>query len=340
MQRIERYGVLALVFLLVTLVTFALWDDETGPGADKLSTAAAAKEAPARQLTAAERQHREAQRRREEAARDLEAARAKDLAKRNSLSEQYQSGKNAADLQAKAKHNAATGGIVKSDKPVIDGAPAKHSALVIRQEPTHEVAANHPGAVGNLVAPVTPSHTAETQADRNRQMIDQMDKQRRQRDHFVAKGETLSKIAQEQLGSSRRVNEIVAMNPGLDPDRVYVGQKIKLPAAGASVSVDTSSRPATVAPPSNVASVKGPGGSYTIQSGDVLSRIAQDHLGSVKAVASIMALNPGLDPNHLKVGQVIALPEGAVATSTTPVASSTRNVPTNRPATDSRPRVR
>jgi hypothetical protein len=43
----------------------------------------------------------------------------------------------------------------------------------------------------------------------------------------------LARIAKRQLGSSERSGEIVALNPGLVPNRLRVGQEIQLPPVGA-----------------------------------------------------------------------------------------------------------
>ena len=54
----------------------------------------------------------------------------------------------------------------------------------------------------------------------------------------MAEGDTLIRIATRELGSSGRVEEIVALNSGLDPDHVMVGQVLRLPAE----AVPTASR--------------------------------------------------------------------------------------------------
>ena len=44
---------------------------------------------------------------------------------------------------------------------------------------------------------------------------------------------------------------------------------------------------------------------YVVKEGDTLTKIAKDHHTSLKR---IKALNPGIDPDHIKVGQTITLP--------------------------------
>ena len=56
-------------------------------------------------------------------------------------------------------------------------------------------------------------------------------------------------------------------------------------------------------PPAPVAKTR----KYTVKKGDILGRIAQKQLGSVRYVGAIRDANPGLSDN-LKIGQVIVLP--------------------------------
>ncbi|MGN6505227.1 MAG: LysM peptidoglycan-binding domain-containing protein [Tepidisphaeraceae bacterium] len=49
------------------------------------------------------------------------------------------------------------------------------------------------------------------------------------RSYTVKKGDTLFSIAKTQLGSGRDWQKIVAINPGLSPQKLRVGQQIVLP---------------------------------------------------------------------------------------------------------------
>ncbi|MBR4371498.1 MAG: DUF2135 domain-containing protein, partial [Victivallales bacterium] len=46
----------------------------------------------------------------------------------------------------------------------------------------------------------------------------------------IKKGDTLLTIAERELGDRKRVNEILDLNPGIDPDRLRIGSIINLPA--------------------------------------------------------------------------------------------------------------
>lgn len=49
------------------------------------------------------------------------------------------------------------------------------------------------------------------------------------RSYVVGKGDTFGRIAQTQLGSSKRIDEIRELNPNVDPTRLRIGQRLKLP---------------------------------------------------------------------------------------------------------------
>jgi 5'-nucleotidase len=50
------------------------------------------------------------------------------------------------------------------------------------------------------------------------------------------------------------------------------------------------------------------GGTYTVQRGDTLYKLAREHYGDGKQWTRITAANPGLSPQSLKIGQKIVIP--------------------------------
>ncbi|MCA9293310.1 MAG: LysM peptidoglycan-binding domain-containing protein [Phycisphaerales bacterium] len=48
--------------------------------------------------------------------------------------------------------------------------------------------------------------------------------------YVIAKGDTLSEVVQRELGTIKRLSEVLKLNPKLDPDSVRIGDKITLPA--------------------------------------------------------------------------------------------------------------
>ena len=107
--------------------------------------------------------------------------------------------------------------------------------------------------------------------------------------HVVAKGESLGKIA-ERYGTT--VADLKEQN-GLRGDTISIGQRIKVQtSAPAEVAESTSARPATK--PS----------SYTVQSGDTVSGIAQKFGTTWTALRSAN----GLSSDAIKVGQRLSIP--------------------------------
>lgn len=167
--------------------------------------------------------------------------------------------------------------------------------------------------------------------------------------YTVQKGDTLSEISQKLLSSAKRSKLILAVNPGLDPDRLQAGQVIKLPsnemllaeaaaqkqAGGASGAPTAAALAAnqTPAPAANGAqgpapaagtSAGRPSGSsapaaaaenrapvHVVAAGDNLWSIAERRLGDGNRYREIEALNPQVRGRPLSVGQQLRLPEGS-----------------------------
>lgn len=120
--------------------------------------------------------------------------------------------------------------------------------------------------------------------------------------YTIRSGDTLWQISQRYYTST---GAIMAANPGLNPNNLSVGQTICIPARRAP-------RPPVPTPPSGGT---GGGGSrcpvglrtYTIQRNDTLWLLSQRYCTTVE---SILALNPGMNPSNLRVGQTIWIPAG------------------------------
>lgn len=106
--------------------------------------------------------------------------------------------------------------------------------------------------------------------------------------YSVRAGDTLSKIARQQHTT---VTVLLDNNPGIDPNRLRVGQIICVPPV---------SEPVPLPFPCPVGFRH-----YTIRPGDTLSKIAAQRGTSVRV---ILRFNPSLDPNSLRVGQIICVP--------------------------------
>jgi len=126
------------------------------------------------------------------------------------------------------------------------------------------------------------------------------------RTYVVGKGDSLSVIAKRHGVS---VTDLMLLNNISDPNRIRLGQKIKLPAA-AGVKTPAVPKPDAAAPSAASAG----SGRYEVKSGDSLSVIAHRHGTTVKALQDVNALTT----DRIMVGQKLVLP----ADARTPVASA------------------
>jgi LysM repeat protein len=129
------------------------------------------------------------------------------------------------------------------------------------------------------------------------------------KDYVIVHGDTLGAVAKRNGVSLKALLEA---NPGVNPKKLKVGQKIEIPAsAGATPSATTSTMDGAAS---------GDSVSYTVKSGDTLGRIARSHHTNVKA---IMALND-MKSTGIRSGQKIKLPTPAgAAESTSPAPTAT-----------------
>jgi LysM repeat protein len=132
--------------------------------------------------------------------------------------------------------------------------------------------------------------------------------------YIVKEGDTLSAIAQWWFGDATRWDLIQDANPGLKPERMQIGQKLKLPArtAGRAAAASTPGSAAT-SPAVGSAAVPGAAGrnTYVVRSGDTLTTIARARYGSVAKWRAIYEANRALigpNPDELEVGMVLTLP--------------------------------
>ncbi|MGI6448832.1 MAG: LysM peptidoglycan-binding domain-containing protein [Desulfitobacteriia bacterium] len=101
--------------------------------------------------------------------------------------------------------------------------------------------------------------------------------------YHLKPGDTFHALARR---FSTTVEAIQAANPGTDPHNLQIGEVIYIPVR----------RSVVPCPPEN---------RYVIKAGDTFSKLAHKYRLST---ATLTALNPGVDPLNLQVGQVICLP--------------------------------
>jgi nucleoid-associated protein YgaU len=105
----------------------------------------------------------------------------------------------------------------------------------------------------------------------------------------VKPGDSLWKLAQQNLGKGLRWHDLLAVNPGIvDANHIVAGSQIYLPAAVSSLRTATK---------------------ITVQKGDTLSKIAQTQLGHASFWSCIAHANPSVhDANLIFAGQSLLLP--------------------------------
>lgn len=163
--------------------------------------------------------------------------------------------------------------------------------------------------------------------------------------YTIQRGDSLALIAKRQLGQESRWVEIQAANPGLDPKRLKLGASIQLPAGAApqaaqsvAAAKSTTKNAAKKPSPKNEVA-KSASRSYTIKKGDLLRSIARVQLGDEGRWKEIQSLNPGLDPTKLVVGASIKLPTPK-SDRATPASSKPASTGTVLASADNKPRVK
>ncbi len=153
-------------------------------------------------------------------------------------------------------------------------------------------------------------------------------------DYTIVKGDTYATIATSKHTTSKAIMDA---NPGVDPKKLKIGQKIHLPApkSGSSTSMTPMSAPGT-------ADIASAGGmvTYKVKSGDNLTTIAKNHHVTIKSIQSAN----NLTTTSIKVGQVLKIPGAAAPAPVTapvdtmpPPVSAPTPAPAPAPATTTAP---
>ncbi len=136
------------------------------------------------------------------------------------------------------------------------------------------------------------------------------------KEYAIAKGDTLGNVALKNHVSLKALEDA---NPGVNPLKLQIGQKIKIPdGAAATAATDTAAPDAA----------SGDTMTYTVKSGDALEKIAKKNGTTVKA---IVELNHLKSMNSIKAGQKLKLPAPKTAAAATP-ADATPPAPVAPPA--------
>ncbi len=129
-------------------------------------------------------------------------------------------------------------------------------------------------------------------------------------DYVVQENDSLWTIADFWFGDSSRWPEIADANPRVNPDRLRLGQRLRLPAKTGVVALN---RAATIAGDGPSSRDAGVDRFYTVRSGDTLTRIAVLEYRDTDKWRVIYEANRALigwDPDRLKVGMRLRIPAG------------------------------
>ena len=139
-------------------------------------------------------------------------------------------------------------------------------------------------------------------------------------EYVVQSGETLANIAERKYGDPNKWTVIAKANRNVNPNKMKIGTKLILPSESAALPVENVSLE-----PAPAATTPGAPRNYTIQAGDVLSKIAKKFYGTASAASKIIQANPEVlkDPDFLTVGATIVLPEASAAPVTATTQGST-----------------
>lgn len=288
MQQIERYGVIALVFLLVTIVAVSFWGDNKSPGfwASLTGRGGAKKTALADNSPGSS---------------VLPPSSAAERALQNPLP--LSPAPQAVQDDASARTLPFEPSVAD---PLASATPATSPSNGLVYAPTTTPTFEAPPAGPfppddvSLSLPQTSAQKPVAKAVAAPSSAAPL--------YVVQKGDSLTRIARARLGDAQRWTEIQALNSGVDPKNLRVGMKLRLPAGAQGDREAAQGGTKTRATAPVKASVKSNGATYVVKSGDSLTRIAERVLGDGQRWKDIVALNPGLDPKRLSVGKSLKMP--------------------------------
>jgi LysM repeat protein len=124
-------------------------------------------------------------------------------------------------------------------------------------------------------------------------------------EYTIAKGDYLEKIAKNFRVTVKAIEDA---NPGIQPTKLKIGQKINIPAPSATAAPAVSGTALAEGATAAGESV------YTVVSGDTLTKIATQHGVSVRALRAANSLRT----DSIRVGQKLKIPVKASAPATVP----------------------
>jgi nucleoid-associated protein YgaU len=181
-------------------------------------------------------------------------------------------------------------------EPLAPLAPVQLAAPVAKSvQPAAPVSAIRPAATSAVATPTQPVAPSATVSPVQPNVVPPAPVPT-QHTVSVQRGDSLWKLAQENLGSGNRWPELVAVNPGIvDPNRIRAGTSIHLPVPSPLVRRSAASNTRTT--------------TVKVRRGDTLWALAKSNLGRSSAWPCLAAANPSLsDPNRIYESQELLVP--------------------------------
>jgi LysM repeat protein len=133
-------------------------------------------------------------------------------------------------------------------------------------------------------------------------------------DYVIVKGDTFSTVAKKFHVS---LKALVDANPSVEPTKLKIGQSVHIPAPVMSASSGPTSHPA-------LSDGAASGQTYTVKSGDSLTKISSQFGISIKSLRSAN----NLKTDKIVVGQKLTIP-GKTSTTASSTPASTSGAPTS-----------
>jgi len=260
MQQIEKYGVIALVFLLVTIVAVSFWGDSKSPGFWSRLTGGSKTEVaqtPEQPVNAAGESgvlvgggavvNADAPVTNDPFLKSNELTAPGEVTIGNAFDAQgnpvawtaptnkgqettytVKSGDSLAKIARKELGSETRWNEIAQLNPGLNAKNLKVGQSILL--PTGTATANTVVADSTQTAPVTAAAPKPVVAKPSAAKPAAAPKSKGGRTYVVKSGDTLAKIAARECGTSKAATQIAALNPNINPDRIKVGDKLVLPA--------------------------------------------------------------------------------------------------------------
>jgi nucleoid-associated protein YgaU len=179
----------------------------------------------------------------------------------------------------------APGRLIPPELPRISSRPATPNIVIRPMQPSAPAKPAQPTAPIATVRPVRPQPAPSSVATATRKTVS------------VQRGDSLWKLAQQNLGSGNRWPELLAANPRIaDPNQIRAGTQLNLPDVAPLGRADRNAK-------------TNAGATIKIRKGDSLWTLGKSNLGRFSAWPCLAAANPSIsDPNRIYENQELIVP--------------------------------